>query len=143
MPHLQFMYFPRYGWDMQRVIALFGEAEKGRLDQPHVISELPQLLDLLGHPPPESRGLFFAVQSLLYEREVVFFRVREEGYSLDDYLRGLSLLKDKKQFQKLHALCLPGVGDIDLLDATQEICSVRKACLLVSETDLYDYLTNS
>jgi hypothetical protein len=127
---------------MQRVIALFGEAEKGCLDRPYVISQLPQLLDLLGHPPPESQGLFFAVQSLLYEREVVFFRVQEEGYSLPDYLRGLSLLKDKKQFQKIHALCMPGVGDVELLDATQKVCFARKACFLVTEKDFYDYLTH-
>lgn len=64
---------------MQQIVALFGEAEKGAFKKPHILNKLPQLYDLLGNPPQESEGLFFAVQALLYNREIIFFRVADEG----------------------------------------------------------------
>jgi len=126
---------------MQQVIALFGESEKGKWDAPHFIKSLPGLIDVLGSPPPNSQGLFFAIQTLLYKRELVYFRVQEEGFSKGDYLFGLNALKNTKKFQKIHAVCMPGVGDQELLDVSFSVCAIHKTQLIMTEKDLYDYLT--
>lgn len=126
---------------MQHVVALFGEAEKGQWNKPYRVKKLPELIDLLGNPPVESEGLSFAIQALLYEREVIYFRVQEEGFSKEDYFSGLSILKNKEKIKKLHALCMPGVGDKEILDATQPICELHKSHLITTQKDLFDYLT--
>ncbi len=126
---------------MQRVVALFGESEKGKWDIPHFVKCLPGLIDVLGNPPPNSQGLFFAIQTILYERELVYFRVQEEGFSKVDYLLGLNALKNTKKFKKIHALCMPGVGDQEFLDISLSVCAMHKTQLIVTEKDLYDYLT--
>lgn len=123
---------------MRHVMALFGEAEKGQFQKPYILKELPQLVDLLGNPPPESEGLFFAIQALHYEREIIYFRVQEEGFSRSDYFHGFSFLR---QASTLHALCLPGVGDQEILSASLALCQLHNSPLLFSEKDLYDYLT--
>ncbi len=125
---------------MRQVMALFGEAEKGNYKIPHLVQELPQLIDKLGNPPAMSEGLFFAVQALLYERELIFFRVAEEGYSKLDYFQGLKHLETRDK--PIHALCLPGVGDAEILDASQIICQKHKSFLITTQRDLYDYLTS-
>src|SRR5690242_2169149 len=99
---------------MRHTIALFGESEKGEFKKPYILHELPQLIDFLGNPPEGSVGLFFAIQSLLYKREIIYFRVEEEGFSRGDYMIGFKYLEPLKQ---LHALALPGVGDIEILEA--------------------------
>lgn len=126
---------------MKRVIALFGESEKGQWDTPHFVKCLPGLVDVLGNPPPNSQGLFFAIQTLLYERELLYFRVQEEGFSKIDYLLGLNSLKNTKKFKKIDALCMPGVGDKEILDASHAVCAMHQTQLIVTEKDLYDYLT--
>lgn len=125
---------------MRRTVALFGEAEKGQWESPHLVKALPELIDLLGNPPEESEGLFFAIQALLYKREVIYFRVQEEGFSKTDYMAGLKVLRNSQQV-KVHALCMPGVGDPELLQAFQPICEYHKTHLIVSQKDLFDYLT--
>lgn len=72
-------------------MALFGEAEKGEYRLPYVCTSLEQLVDNLGNPPAQSKGLFYAIQALLYRRQLIFFRVQEEGFNLPDYLGGVSL----------------------------------------------------
>ena len=126
---------------MQHTIALFGEAERGQWAKPHVIKALPKLMELLGNPPENSQGLVFAIQALLYEREVIYFRVQEEGFSKEDYFSGLSHLKDREKIKQLHALCLPGVGDKTILNASDPICKLHRSHLIMTEKDLYDYLT--
>jgi hypothetical protein len=39
------------------------------------LKDLPQVVDFLGNPPAGTEGLFFAIQAILYERDVLFFRV--------------------------------------------------------------------
>src|SRR5579872_6389868 len=95
-------------------IALFGEAEKGQFNVPYILREMPQLIDFLGNPPAESEGLYFAIQALLFQRELIFFRVESEGFSHGDYFTGFKHLETVKD---LHALCIPGVGDPKILDA--------------------------
>jgi len=127
---------------MKQVIALFGEAEKGAFKTPHVLHKLPQLVDLLGNPPSESEGLFFAVQAILYNRELIYFRVEEEGFSHADYFNGLKYLENRDAPKKVHALCLPGVGDPEILAVTRRVCNIHRSCLITHQKDLYDYLTS-
>ena len=122
-------------------IFIFGEAEKGNYHIPICLHSLGQLLDHLGHPPKESLGIEYAVQSLLSAREVLFYRVKEEGFSHEDYIQGFSLLKNEGNTLNPSAICMPGVGDAELIDALSPICQKLRALLLISEKDFYDYLT--
>jgi hypothetical protein len=126
----------------KQVIALFGEAEKGAFRTPHVLHELPQVMDRLGNPPEASEGLFFAVQAILYNRQIIYFRVEEEGFSRSDYLDGLHFLHDKEKIKQVHAICMPGVGDGEILEASRCVCELRRGLLITSQKDLYDYLTS-
>ncbi|HLB52934.1 MAG TPA: hypothetical protein VJK48_04425 [Chlamydiales bacterium] len=125
---------------MRYVVALFGESEKGQFKKGYALRELPQLIDVLGSPPPESEGLFFAIQALLYKREVLYFRVMEEGFSRIDYFYGLKALREVHQ---LDAICLPGVGDSEIIAASQDLCLLHRSHLIATQKDLYDYLTLS
>jgi len=121
-------------------IALFGESQKGDFHTGYHCKTVLQLSECIGEPPSlDSKGVWYAVQSLLNHHTVIFFRVREEGFSTQDYLHGLKLLQN--QNLQLAALCLPGVGDHEIIQATQSICSLHKSFLILTEQDLYDYLT--
>jgi hypothetical protein len=126
---------------MRYPIFLFGEAEKGEFCTPHLLRSLPQLAETFGNPPEESDGIRYAVQALLLERELFYYRVKEEGFSVPDYMRGLKLLEDRKTFNELAAICMPGVGDPEIIDATNALCIIHQALLITTEKDLYDYLT--
>jgi hypothetical protein len=127
---------------MSFTIALFGEAEKGEYQTPYFFQNLPQLVDLLGNPPPNSHGLYWAIQALLYHYQLLFFRVEEEGFSYNDYLDGLIVLQTEHSKEHIKALCLPGVGDKGLIHALSPFCVIHHALLITSEADLYDYLTS-
>lgn len=99
-------------------------------------------MEQLGHPPADSVGIDYAIQAILYKRELIFFRVREEGFSLPDYLEGVKLLYNTGSRMNLAAICLPGVGDHAILEAMIPICEKTKSILVLSEKDLYDYLTS-
>ncbi|MCB1111221.1 MAG: hypothetical protein H7A37_06805 [Chlamydiales bacterium] len=122
-------------------VALFGEAEKGQFQTAYHCRTLPQLVECFGHPPPDSVGLHFAVQALLYERDLIFFRVREEGFSLHDYFHGIELLTNQNLITNLAAIGVPGVGDKRLLDAFDDLCERFHSFIITSERDLYDILT--
>lgn len=124
-------------------IALFGEAEKGEYRLPYFCNSLDQLVDYLGNPPEQSRGLFYAIQALLYQRQLIFFRVQEEGFSIPDYLGGVSLLKNHKIETDITAFCLPGVADSEILEVVTPICEEYHSILITSEADFYDYLTQA
>lgn len=124
-------------------IFLFGEAEKGEYCTPLRLLSLVDLMDQFGNPNEESIGVDYAVQTLLYERELIFFRVHEEGFSYEDYFRGINLLQNHGKKLRLSAICLPGVGDRKVIEAIAPICQSLKAPLVLSEKDLYDYLTGS
>lgn len=127
---------------MRHIIALFGEAEKGNFSQLIHVSSLPQLADNLGNPPQESQGIPLAIQALLYQRELIYIRVKEEGFSFQDYMQGLKLLENRHLVSELHAVCLPGVGDNEIIEATSPICQLHNSLLILSQQDLYDYLTS-
>lgn len=124
----------------RRTVFLFGEAEKGEFCTPLLCRSLPQLVDTLGNPPEESLGILYAIQTLMYDRDLIFFRVKEEGFSTEDYLRGLKLLQQKLIQFELGAICMPGVGDKEIINATSPICHLHKSFLILNEKDLYDYL---
>lgn len=123
-------------------IFLFGEAEKGRFCTPHPIHQLSQLLETLGHPPGDSQGIHYAVQALLFQRELIFFRVEQEGFSREDYQRGMQLLEQEGKNMQLTAICLPGVGDRQILDPMTPLCLQLDSLLIIREGDLFDYLTS-
>ena len=124
-------------------IILFGEAEKGDFHLPFQFSSLIHLADSLGNPPDGSMGLHLGIQTLLFEKELIFIRVREEGFSIKDYMLGLSLLKEKEMHKDLLALGLPGVGDAEILAEAFHFCHSVGAFLMTTEKDFYDYLTHS
>ncbi len=125
---------------MKSVVALFGESEKGKYNVPYLLKEVPQLIDMLGNPPEDSEGIYYAIQALLFQRDLIFFRVEIEGFSPVDYINGFKYLEKTTD---LHALCLPGVGDPTILDASQGICYRHKSLLITNQKDLYDYLTSN
>ncbi|MBI5345887.1 MAG: hypothetical protein HZB76_01910 [Chlamydiae bacterium] len=123
-------------------IALFGEAEKGQFYTPYICKDVYELALNLGNPPEDSFGIHFAIQALMYEREVLFFRVEEEGFSVDDYLSGFSFLKNKEKVNQLSAICMPKVGSKELIQATDPLYTLYKSILITSEKDLFDYLSS-
>lgn len=125
---------------MGLLVFLFGEAEKGPYGKPIRFSNLEELPLLLGEPPPESLGIGYAIQTLLSNHELLYFRVHDEGLSLKDYQKGLQWITRSKE--PIAALALPGVGDEDILDQAGELCAMKRAILMVSEGDLYDLLTS-
>ena len=124
------------------VVALFGEAEKGLLDTIYFCRTLRELFEYLGEPPDETHGIYFAVQTLLFGKQILYYRVREEGVSLEDYFSGLRLLKDIHSPNLcMQALFLPGVGSCELIEKSLDFCRERHSLLIVREADFYDYMT--
>jgi hypothetical protein len=124
-------------------IALFGEAEKGEFCSAYFCSSLPQLADCLGNPPDHSRAIDYAVQALYYHYNLIFFRVREEGFSEPDYYRGATILKDVNQpALSLVAICIPGVGSHPIIQVMFDLCTKHHSILITTESDLYDYITH-
>jgi hypothetical protein len=127
---------------VQLRFALFGEAQKGKF---HTPTECPSLMDLyeqFGEPPSDTQGIGQAIQSILMDRYVVYTRVHEEGFSMSEYQIGLKKLEDRKKIPRIHALCLPGVGDPKIIDSASLFLKKHKAVLLTSEKDAYDYFTS-
>lgn len=122
-------------------IALFGEAEKGEYSKGYFCEAVSQLVDVLGNPPPHTHGLYYAVQALLYHYNLLFFRVKEEGYSYSDYVEGLHLLETQQIIPHVQALCFPGVGDAKIIHASVPYCLEHHTIIITTEADLYDYLT--
>ena len=122
-------------------IALFGEAEKGEFNTAYFCQNLAQLDEFFGNPPPNSKGLYYAIQALLFKRNLIFFRVLEEGYSTQDYLEGLRLLEHQRLITNLDAICIPGVGDMEVYNALQPVFQQYHSFIISDEADFYDYLT--
>ena len=125
----------------QHTVALFGEAERGEYRTVYFFQSLPQLLDNLGNPPEDSQGIHYAVQLLMHQHQLVYFRVEEEGFSTEDYLLGARFLRQSKMIKNLSALFLPGVGCHEIMEEVEPICKLHESLLLTTESDLYDYLT--
>ncbi len=122
-----------------KTMALFGEAEKGEFQKAYYCKTLDQLLECFGNPPKASHGLDYAIQALLYQCPLLFFRVREEGFSEQDYFDGIRLLRAQEEIPDITAICLPGVGSCEIINAVVPICAFYHSILVISESDLYDY----
>lgn len=129
--------------DTVYTIALFGEAERGEFRTAYFCQYLEELDEYFGNPPNQSKGLYYAVQALLFKRNVIFLRVAEEGFSIQDYLSGLKMLEEQRVIPHLDAICMPGVGDQEVLNGAQPICELYHAILITNEADFYDYLTGA
>jgi hypothetical protein len=128
---------------MVYTVALFGEAERGDYRTAYFFHELSQLEENLGNPPEGSQGIHFAIQTLLYNQQLIYFRVEEEGFSLEDYTSGLRFLRNKNLIPNLDALFLPGVGNRKIIEAAESVRADHNSLLIITEADLYDYLTDS
>ena len=129
---------------MKSRIFLFGEAEKAKSCQPLAIGSLADLSEKVGNfSTSGGQGLDCAVQILLFNHELIFYPVREEGFSPEDYFRGIEFLEKEGKTMQLCAVSLPGVGDPQIIDALMPICQREKLLLILCESDLYDYLTAS
>lgn len=126
---------------ISNTIVLFGETEKGEYRVAYLCKNLEQLVENLGNPPSQSQGIYYAVQALLFHYQLVFFRVKEEGFSLQDYAYGAQLLQNQSLISNILAICMPGVGDDAIYQAISPLCAVYHSILITNESDLYDYLT--
>lgn len=127
---------------MRYTVAVFGEAERGCFQTAFFCQNLEQLEGHLGNPPEDTFGIHFAIQSLLYDRNLIFFRVKEEGFSSTDYLKGLHQLENQHLFSNIKAIGMPGVGDGEIIQASESFCNQYNSILVTSEADLYDFLTD-
>ena len=125
----------------KEMIFLFGAAEKGATCLPITLHTLDDLLIQLGNPPAETEGIHYAIQALLFHYGLIYYRVNEEGFSYGDYMLGLKWLKKAPLHPHLAAICLPGVGDEEIIQSATTICHQHQSLLIVSQKDLYDYLT--
>lgn len=124
-------------------VALFGEAERGEFQTAYFCEELTQLDEYFGNPPLESSGLFYAVQALLFKRKLIYIRVAEEGFSVQDYLKGFKLLEKQELIPHIDAICTPGVANQEIFNAIKPLCDLHHCILITNEADFYDYLTNT
>lgn len=124
-------------------LVLFGEAEKGSLCKGVFCRTLDQLVDIYGNPPPSTKGLLLAIQSLLYGRELVYFRVREEGYSVEDYYEAIYQIEKADWENNIAAFGLPGVGDSEIITAITPLCRIHHSLIITTQSDFYDYLTST
>ncbi len=126
---------------MERVICIFGEAGKGIFETFLPCHSLIELYEFLGNPPNESLGIAYAVQSILFNHSVLFYRVDEEGSGVEKYRIGLEILEKKGESPA--AICMPGVGDATLIERVSEFCLKRGSLLVMNEKDFYDYVTTA
>ena len=127
---------------MRRGVAVFGEAERGDFGIPLFTPSVLHLNERFGHPPHSSQGIFLAIQFLMSEQHILYVRVKEEGFSLKDYSRGAKNILNKREPFQCEAVCLPGVGDREIIDFVDPILKKWDAILVTTAPDLYDYLTS-
>lgn len=121
-------------------IALFGEAERGEYKKGYFCEEIDQLAEIFGNPPDESFGLYYATQALLFRCPLIFFRVQQEGFSLEDYLAGAQILSVSPLAGRVRAICSPGLGDRRVIDLLTGFSHTHRQILITNERDLQDYL---
>jgi hypothetical protein len=124
-------------------VVVFGEASKGAFCQLYRPRSLIELEAQLGHPPDGSAGLYLATQTMLLNHELCFWRVDEEGYSVEDYHAGAQQLAQLDLTHRgFDALGLPGVGDEAVIELIEKALRGVRPLLLLRESDLYDYLSS-
>lgn len=126
---------------MKFTVAVFGEAEKGSFESAYLCSSLTDLYNNFGHGRDSPSGISLAVQAIMQGYDILFFRVKEEGFFIDSYFFGLHFLNTQTSLTNIIALALPGVGDFNIIEASLALCRKLKSLLLFSDQDLYDFLT--
>lgn len=121
-------------------LALFGESEKGDFERPYFLQDISQLGECLGNPPPHTQGVFLAVQALMFHYDLLFFRVKEEGFSYSDYLSGIHQLEVQDLVSHITAICLPGVSNSAILEVATPFCLTHNTLIIINESDLFDFL---
>jgi hypothetical protein len=119
-----------------QIIALFGEAEKGEFHVGIPCMSLHHLEDCFGQPPSGTFGLALAIQALLFRHQLIYFRVKEEGFSLADYLIGFK----SPLIPTASAIAIPGVGDREVIEAVTPVLLTNRQVLIIRERDFYDWL---
>jgi hypothetical protein len=126
---------------MKHFISIFGVAEQGNLYKHIALKSLEDLLLTLGHPTEGSQAIEIAVQSLMYKHPILFYRVQEEGFENDAYLKGLEALKKQNLKSPLSAVALPGVSSQEVIDQAVAFCKKQGSILIMHQKDFYDYIT--
>ena len=127
----------------KRTVLIFGESTAGKIQNLLLINTLPNLAVHLGEPTPTGVGIHLAVQALLFKKDVLFYKVSEEGMNSDQYLFGFKLLEKEPLKLPLAAIALPGVGSGEILEMATHLCNLHKSVLILNENDLYDLMTQS
>lgn len=126
----------------RKSIVIFGESTKGEFLNLFPIRTLPDLSTFLGGPTSSGIGIHMAIQSLLFEKEVLFIKVFEEGYDLDHYSLGLKEI-DRNPDLLIDAIALPGAGSNEIVKKASLLAKKKKAFIVLTEKDLYDFMTQS
>ncbi len=125
---------------MKKTIAIFGESKEGPLKTLLLLRSLPNIVEIIGNPTETGLGVHMAIQAMLFGREVLFYRIEEEGFQRENYAFGCKLLETHPRKDDLAAIALPGVGDSTILSLAQKIIP-SGTILLLTEKDLYDFTT--
>lgn len=56
-------------------------------------------------------------------------------------MKGLDLLQDSEKGKGIKAVCMPGVGDLEIVERALNFCDKFGSILITKETDFYDYMT--
>lgn len=123
-------------------VAIFGESRKGEFLKLFYINTLPDLATHLGEPTASGIGIHMAIQSLLFQKDILYIKVLEEGYDLEHYSVGIREIENKTDLL-ISAIALPGVGSNEILKKASLLAKKKKAVLILTEKDLYDFMTQS
>jgi hypothetical protein len=125
----------------QKTILIFGESKGGDFQKPLLFRTLPELSQSLGEPAKNSSGIHLAVQALLCNQNVLYYKISEEGSNPDQYLLGFKHLEKYPPEIPISATLLPGVSSPEILTLANHFISHTNSLLLFTEKDLYDLLT--
>lgn len=126
---------------MKSTIVLFGESEKGQYQAGYLCHSLIDLCSSLGNCTNQGNGIPLAIQLIMLNYSVLFFRVEEEGFNAEHYFFGANFLNKQKLIKNFTAIAIPGVGDNHIIEAFIPICHKYQSFLVLNEQDLYDLLT--
>lgn len=122
-------------------VIVFGEASRGVWGQMSSCSELLDLYQIYGEPTEGSLGLYWAIQALLKGKECLYWRVRQESLSLEDYHLGLNQLSSLS-LETWEGLFLPNMSESSVIEHAAAYCRQKQKLLLMDPLDLQDWLLN-
>lgn len=122
-------------------VVIFGEAQVGPYMRFSSCKDLAELMECFGEPPDNTMGLHYAVKALLSEKPCIFFRVTEEGYSVEEYYCGLQNL-DKIPDHTFSAIFIPGMSNQEFVNAALRYCHLHQHLLFMNPADFYDWMVS-